>query len=103
MERKGCKRFATTTEAEIEEKRLKLNAERTIKQNKAAAAILKDYLFQKKMETGKNIKTLVKFTWKWVIYYTADALKSLFRRQHRTRTLKKTLHRRQKHYHPLKC
>ena len=35
MERKGCKRFATTTEAEIEEKRLKLNAERTIKQNKA--------------------------------------------------------------------
>ena len=42
MERKGCKRFATTTEAEIVEKRLKLNAERTIKQNKAAAAILKD-------------------------------------------------------------
>ena len=41
MESKGCKRFATT-EAEIEEKRLKLNAERTIKQNKAA-------------ETGKNI------------------------------------------------
>jgi hypothetical protein len=28
MESKGCKRFATTTEAEIEEKRLKLNAER---------------------------------------------------------------------------
>jgi stalled ribosome alternative rescue factor ArfA len=55
MERKGCKTFATTTEAEIEEKRLKWNAERTIKQNKAAAAILKDYLFQKKMETGKNI------------------------------------------------
>ena len=50
MERKGCKRFATTTEAEIEEKRLKLNAKRTIKQNKAAAAILKDYLFQKKMD-----------------------------------------------------
>ena len=50
MERKGCKRFATTTESEIEEKRLKLNAKRTIKQNKAAAAILKDYLFQKKMD-----------------------------------------------------
>jgi hypothetical protein len=49
MERKGCKRFATTTEAEIVEKLLKLNAERTIKQNKAAAAILKDYLFQKKI------------------------------------------------------
>ena len=48
MESKGYKRFATT-KAEIEEKRLKLNAERTIKQNKAAAAILKDYLFQKKM------------------------------------------------------
>jgi hypothetical protein len=42
MESKGCERFATTTEAEIEEKHLKLNAERTIKQNKAA-------------ETGKNI------------------------------------------------
>jgi Fe-S cluster biogenesis protein NfuA len=49
MECKGCKIFATTTKAEIEENRLKLNAERTIKQNKAAAAILKDYLFQKKM------------------------------------------------------
>ena len=35
MESKGYKRFATT-ETEIEEKRLKLNAERTIKQNKAA-------------------------------------------------------------------
>ena len=35
MESKGCKRFATT-EAEIEEKRLKLNAERIIKQNKTA-------------------------------------------------------------------
>jgi hypothetical protein len=42
--------FATTTEAEIVEKRLKLNAERTIKQNKAATAILKDCLFQKKMD-----------------------------------------------------
>jgi hypothetical protein len=41
MESKCCKRFATT-EAEIEEKRLKLNAERTIKQNNAA-------------ENGKNI------------------------------------------------
>ena len=49
MEHKGCNRFATT-ETEIEEKRLKLNAERTIKQNKAAAAILKDYVFQKKMD-----------------------------------------------------
>jgi hypothetical protein len=28
MESKGCKRFATTTEAEIEENRLKLNAEK---------------------------------------------------------------------------
>ena len=36
MESKGCKRFATTTEAEIGEERLKLNAERTIKQKKAA-------------------------------------------------------------------
>ena len=50
MERKICKKIATTTEAEIEEKWLKLNAERTLKQNKAAASILKDYLFQKKMD-----------------------------------------------------
>jgi len=35
MESKGCKRFATT-EAEIEENSFKLNAERIIKQNKAA-------------------------------------------------------------------
>jgi hypothetical protein len=35
IDSKGYKRFATT-EAEIEEKRLKLNAEKTIKQNKAA-------------------------------------------------------------------
>ena len=42
MESKGCKRFATTTEAEIEEKHLRSNAEGTIKQNKAT-------------ETGKNI------------------------------------------------
>jgi hypothetical protein len=27
-----------------------INAKRTLKQNKAAAAILKDYLFQKKMD-----------------------------------------------------
>jgi hypothetical protein len=38
---KDCNRFATT-ETEIEEKRLKSNAERTIKQNKAA-------------ENGKNM------------------------------------------------
>ena len=40
MESKGCKRFATT-EAEIEEKRLKLNAERTLKPNKAAENVIK--------------------------------------------------------------
>jgi hypothetical protein len=41
MESKGSKRFATT-EAEIEEKRLKLNAERTIKQNRAACHLHSD-------------------------------------------------------------
>jgi hypothetical protein len=45
MESNGYKRFATT-EAEIEEKRLKLNAERTIKQNKAA-------------ENGKILHTII--------------------------------------------
>jgi hypothetical protein len=34
-------------------------------------------------------KTLVKVTWKWVIYFRADALKSLCRWQYRTRTLRK--------------
>jgi hypothetical protein len=54
MESKGYKRFATT-ETEIEEKRLKLNAERTIKQNKAA-------------ENGKNIAYNYTVTCS-VIYY----------------------------------
>ena len=45
MESKGYKRFATT-EAQTEEKRLKLNAERTIKQNKAALRKWQKYCIQ---------------------------------------------------------
>ena len=42
-----AKRFAESTEEEISEKRRKLNAGTTLKSNKSAAKILKDYLVQK--------------------------------------------------------
>jgi hypothetical protein len=54
MESKGCKRFATTTEAEIEEKHLKLNAERTIIQNKAAENV---------KNIAYNYTSLIEPTW----------------------------------------
>ena len=49
------KRFATTTEAEIEEKRLKLNAERTIKQNKAAVLFWRITYFKRKLIAKENV------------------------------------------------
>jgi len=42
------KRFATTSEEEITAKKLKMCAEKTLKQNEAAATVLKEYLRQKK-------------------------------------------------------
>jgi hypothetical protein len=42
MEKK--RRFVSTTDEEIEQKRLKMNAQKTIKQNIAAATLLLEYL-----------------------------------------------------------
>ena len=45
MEKK--RRFVSTTDEEIERKRLKMNAQKTIKQNIAAATLLREYLKEK--------------------------------------------------------
>ena len=45
MEKK--RRFASTTDEEIEQKRLKMNAKKNIKQNIAAATLLREYLKKK--------------------------------------------------------
>ena len=42
MEKK--RRFVSNTDEEIEQKRLKMNAQKTIKQNIAAATLLREYL-----------------------------------------------------------
>jgi len=42
------RRFAETTEEEIQTKRLKLNADNTLKANKKSANILREYLKEKK-------------------------------------------------------
>jgi hypothetical protein len=46
------KRFATTSEEEITAKKLKMCAEKTLKQNEAAATVLKEYLRQRKMDVN---------------------------------------------------
>jgi hypothetical protein len=43
-----CALFAETTEEEIQTKRLKLNADNTLKANKKSANILREYLKEKK-------------------------------------------------------
>ena len=40
-------RIVSTTDEEIEQKRLKMNAQKTIKQNIAAATLLREYLKEK--------------------------------------------------------
>ena len=45
MEKK--RRFVSTTDEEIEQERHKMNAENTIKQNIAAATLLREYLKEK--------------------------------------------------------
>jgi hypothetical protein len=45
MEKK--RRFVSTTDEEIEQKRLKMNAQKTIKQNIAVATLLCGYLKEK--------------------------------------------------------
>ena len=47
MEKK--RRFVSTTDEEIEQKRLKMNAQKTIKQNIAAATFLRECLKEKHM------------------------------------------------------
>jgi len=51
MERRKGKRFVETSHNEIEAKRLKMNAEKTIKQNEATATLLREYLSERKKDT----------------------------------------------------
>jgi hypothetical protein len=46
------KRFVSTTDEEIEQKRLKMNAQKTIKQNIAAATLLRKYVKEKHLDTA---------------------------------------------------
>jgi hypothetical protein len=50
MEKK--RRFVSTTDEKIEQKRLKMNAQKTIKQNIAAATLLHKYLKEKHLDTA---------------------------------------------------
>ena len=45
------RRFAETTEEEIQTKRLKLNADNTLKANKKSANILREYLKEKNQDS----------------------------------------------------
>ena len=53
MEKK--KRFVSTTDEEIEQKRLKMNAQKTIKQIIAAATLLREYLKEKHLDTASIV------------------------------------------------
>ena len=53
MEKK--RRFVSTTDEEIEQKRLKMNAQKTIKQNIAAATLLREYLKEKHLDTASIV------------------------------------------------
>jgi hypothetical protein len=48
------RRFVSTTDEEIEQKRLKMNAQKTIKQNIAAATLLHEYLKEKHLDTASK-------------------------------------------------
>ena len=50
MEKK--RRFASTTDEEIEQKRLKMNVQKTIKQNFATATLLREYLKETHLDTA---------------------------------------------------
>ena len=52
MEKK--RRFVSTTDEEIEQKRLKMNAQKTIKQNIVAATLLREYLKEKHIVNVRN-------------------------------------------------
>ena len=53
MEKK--RRFVSTTDEKIEQKRLKMNAQKTIKQNIAAATLLREYLKEKHLDTASIV------------------------------------------------
>jgi hypothetical protein len=53
MEKK--RRFVSTTDEEIEQKRLKMNAQKTIKQNIAVATLLHEYLKEKHLDTASIV------------------------------------------------
>ena len=53
MEKK--KRFVSTTDEEIEQKRLKMNAQKTIKQIIASATLLREYLKEKHLDTASIV------------------------------------------------
>ena len=53
MEKK--RRFVSTTDEDIEQKRLKMNAQKTIKQNIAMATLLRDYLKEKHLDTASIV------------------------------------------------
>ena len=53
MEKK--RRYASTTDEEIEQKRFKMNAQKTIKQNIAAATLLREYLKEKHLDTASIV------------------------------------------------
>jgi hypothetical protein len=49
------RRFVSTTDEEIEQKRLKMNAQKNIKQNIAAATLLHEYLKEKHLDTASIV------------------------------------------------
>jgi hypothetical protein len=49
------RRFVSTTDEEIEQKRLKMNAQKTIKQNIAEATLLREYLKEKHLDTASIV------------------------------------------------
>ena len=53
MEKK--RRFVSTTDEEIEQKRLKMNAQQIIKQNIAAETLLREYLKEKHLDTASIV------------------------------------------------
>jgi hypothetical protein len=53
MEKK--RRVVSTTDEEIEQRRLKMNAQKNIKQNIAAANLLREYLKEKHLDTASIV------------------------------------------------
>lgn len=57
----GSKRFGQTTEEEVMEKRLKINAENTLRSNKKAGNTLREYLKESGQDRTVNSKSMEKF------------------------------------------